>query len=211
MAPIAMLNGLWFDPDGGAQRYYSGYGPAVAPILAEVGADVIFPFLELDQALEGGFDPSVFGLVRDPSAEAFDEMWASERYGEVAPLRAGALEKAVLTRCAIEPHDAGPPELMPGVVVLNLLWLRPGGRERYDEYLTAVAPVVEGIGGRLLSPRFVPDRAVEGDLLPDLLFIGNYPSLDAVMEMTASDAYRGPAELREAAVERSMTTTLRVP
>ena len=211
MAPVAMFNALWFAPDGGAERYTQGYGSAVLPILAEVGADLITPFLPLDAALEGGFDPDVVGFVRYPSAEAFDEMWRSDAYATAAPLRRDSTDRAVLTRCAIDPVDAGPMDLEPGIAVLNMLWFHPGGRERYDEYLEAARPLVEGVGGRYASPRYVPDAAIEDDVVPDLVFIGNYPSTDAVVSMVSSSDYERVAPIRTEAVARSMTTTLRVP
>jgi hypothetical protein len=46
---------------------------------------VIFPFLPVDEALQGGFASDVVGLVRYPSAEAFDRMWHSDTYATVAP------------------------------------------------------------------------------------------------------------------------------
>jgi uncharacterized protein (DUF1330 family) len=188
-----MLNALWFRPDGGRESY-SRYGEAVRPLIEEVGADVLFPPLPLGRALEG----------------EFDRMWESEVYGEVARLRTDALERVALTRCAIDPVDAGPVELQQGIAVLNILWFESGGRERYDDYLEAAQPLVAGVGGRLMSPRFVPEKVVEGDLLPDLVFIGNYPSTDALVEMTTSAAYEQVATIRAEAVARSFTTLLLV-
>ena len=204
-----MLNALWFRPDGGRESY-SRYGEAVRPLIEEVGADVLFPPLPLGRALEGEFDPDLFFVVRYPSAETFDRMWESEVYGEVARLRTDALERVALTRCAIDPVDAGPVELQQGIAVLNILWFESGGRERYDDYLETAQPLVESVGGRLISPRFVPEKVVEGDLLPDLVLIGNYPSTDALVEMTTSAAYEQVATIRAEAVARSFTTLLLV-
>ncbi len=207
--PIAMFNALWFRP-GGMERY-GQYGGAVLPILADVGAELSTPFLTVDESLEGGFDPDLVGFVRYPSAQAFDEMWRSERYRSVAHLRTEAAHRAVLTRCAIVPPDSGEAVLNSGIVVLNMLWFHEGGRDRYDEYLAAAAPLVEAVGGRYVTPRFVPDAAYDDDFVPDLIFLGNYPSKDAVFELVTGPAYAEVSEIRTAAVQRSATTILRVP
>lgn len=207
--PVAMLNALWFRPGG--MELYGQYGGAVLPMLAEVGAKLSTPFLQVEESLEGGFDPGMVGFVRYPSAKAFDEMWRSERYQRVAHLRTDAVHRAVLTRCAIEPPDSGEALLDSGVVVLNILWFHEGRRERYDEYLTAAAPLVEAAGGRYVAPRFLPDLAYDDDFVPDLVFLGNYPSKEAVFDVVTNPAYAEVSELRTAAVRRSATTILRVP
>ena len=207
--PIAMLNALWFKPGG--MELYGKYGEAVLPILGEVGAELSTPFLQADEALEGGFDPDLVGFVRYPSPTAFDEMWRSERYRRVAHLRTDAVHRAVLTRCAIEPPGSGEAVLDSGIVVLNMLWFHEGGRERYDEYLAAAAPLVEAVGGRYIVPRFVPNLAYDDDFVPDLIFLGNYPSKDAVFDLVTGPAYAEASEIRTAAVRRSATTILRVP
>ena len=206
-----MLNALWFRPDGGRERYLSQYGEASRPITAAAGAEVLFPFVPVDAALEGGFDADLFGLMRYPSADAFDDMWSSDQYAAVAPLRANALDRAVLTRCAIEPADAAAFDLRSGVVVMNALWFVPGGRARYDEYLAEVAPIVEELGGALLSPRLVPVVAVEGDFVPDLVFFGYYPSKEAHVALRTHPGFPDAASVRASALERSVTSTLLVP
>ncbi len=206
--PVAMLNALWFTPGG--TESYARYAEAVLPILAEVGADLLTPFLPVDTALEGGFDPDLVGFVRYPSAAAFDEMWRSERYRRVAHLRSDAVHRAVLTRCLIDPPDAGVAVLEPGVVVLNMLWLHEGGHQRYDDYLAAAAPLVAAVGGRYVAPRFLPDAAYDDDVVPDLVFLGNYPSIEALFAVVNDPGYAAAAEIRDAAVRRSMTTVLRM-
>ena len=211
MPAIGMFNALWFRPDGGAERYYRDYATAVLPLLGEAGAEVVIPFLEVDVALEGEFSPDVVGVVRYPSAEAFDAMVAGTDYPAAAAHAHGALDRRVLTQCSIE-GDEGPVSLQPGVLVANLLWLREGGRQRYEDYLAAARPHVEQVGGRLLVPRFLPQRTVEDDFRPDLIFFGNYPSKQAVFNLVSSPAYQQEAApIRADAVARSMTTILRVP
>ena len=207
--PIAMFNALWFRPDG--WQLYGQYGGEVLPILADVGAELVTPFLTLDEPLEGGFDPDLVGFVRYPSAAVFDEMVNSERYRQVAHLRTDAVHRAVLTRCAIDPPDAGAALLEPGIAVLNMLWFHDGGRERYDEYLAAAGPMVQAVGGRLTVPRFLPDQAYEDAVVPDLILIGNYPSKEALFAMVTDPAYSEIAQIRTAAVRESATTLLTVP
>jgi hypothetical protein len=38
MTAVAMLNGLWFRPDGGRDRYFNEYAAAVLPLLGQAGA-----------------------------------------------------------------------------------------------------------------------------------------------------------------------------
>jgi uncharacterized protein (DUF1330 family) len=208
MPPIAMFNALWFDDDGRAS--YAEYARAAMPVLDEAGAEVLFPPLPLGEALEGGFDPDLAFFIRYPSTEAFDAMWTSDAYAEVAPLRTNALRRAVLTRCSIEPADCGPVQLEPGIVVLNMLWFRPGGRSRYDDYLAAAQPHVERVGGHYVTPRFVPEQAVEGEFQPDLVFIGHYPSRQALDDLITNPDYLQAAQIRSEAVDRSVTTTLTI-
>ncbi len=199
-SPVAMLNALWFRPGG--MELYGQYGEAVLPMLAEVGAELSTPFLQVEESLEGDFDPDLVGFVRYPSATAFDDMWRSERYRRIAHLRTDAVHRAVLTRCAIEPSDSAEALLDSGVVVLNILWLRDGSLERHDEYLTAAAPLVEAAGGRYVVPRFLPDLAYDDDFVPDLVFLGNYPSKEAVFDLVTNPAYAEVAEIRTDAVRR---------
>lgn len=198
--PVAMLNALWFRHGG--MELYGQYGEAVLPMLAEVGAELSAPFLQMEESLEGDFDPDLVGFVRYPSVTPFDEMWRSERHQCIGHLRRDAVHRAVLTRCAIEPSDSDEALLDSGVVVLNILWLREGGLERHDEYLTAAAPLVEAAGGRYVVPRFLPDLAYDDDFVPDLVFLGNYPSKEAVFDLVTNPAYAEVAEIRTDAVRR---------
>lgn len=203
-----MFNALWFTDDGWTS--YADYGRAAMPALDDAGAEVLFPPLPLGEALEGGFDPDLAFFVRYPSPEAFDRMWTSDAYAQVAPLRSNALRKAVLTRCAIEPPDSEPLHFEPGIVVLNMLWFNPGGRARYGDYLHAAQPFVEAVGGHYVTPQFVPEQAIEGDFQPDLIFIGHYPSRQALDELITNPDYLQAAQIRSEAVDRSVTTTLKI-
>lgn len=205
-----MFNALWFHPDGGAQRY-AEYGAAVMPILSDVGAELIFPFLPRERVLEGGLDPDLVGFVRYPSWDAFDAMWRSDAYQAIAHLREEAITKAILTRCTIDPADAAAAtSLPPGIAVLNALWFREGGAATYDDYLEAARPLVEKRGGRFLSPRFLPEQALADDFVPDLVFLGYYPSVEVLLDLVGSDDYQAPSAIRTDALLHSATTVLSI-
>ncbi|HET6830314.1 MAG TPA: DUF1330 domain-containing protein [Solirubrobacterales bacterium] len=90
------------------------------------------------------------------------------------------------------------------VVMLNLLALKPdGGRERYMEYGAAVAPILEGIGGRPLYTA-QGGRALIGDERAwDLVLLVEYPSRAAFLEMIGSPEYQAIAHLRTEAITAS--------
>jgi len=86
------------------------------------------------------------------------------------------------------------------VVMLNLLAFRPeGGRERYEEYGAAVAPLLERAGGRVV---FLgnPAAALLGDGSWDLVLLVEYPTRQAFLEMIGSPEYQAIAHLRTEAL-----------
>ncbi len=88
------------------------------------------------------------------------------------------------------------------VVMLNLLAFQPeGGRERYEEYGAAVAPVLERAGGRVV---FVgnPAAALLGDGSWDLVILVEYPTRQAFLEMIGSPEYQAIAHLRTEALSK---------
>ena len=88
------------------------------------------------------------------------------------------------------------------VVMLNLLAFKPdGGRERYEEYGAAVAPLLEKAGGRIvsLSDAGMP---VLGDERWDLVILVEYPTRQAFLDMVGSKEYLAIAHLRSEALER---------
>lgn len=88
------------------------------------------------------------------------------------------------------------------VVMLNLLAFRPGGgRERYEEYGAAVAPLLERAGGRIV---FLgnPAAALLGDGSWDLVVLVEYPTRQAFLEMIGSPEYQAIAHLRTEALSK---------
>jgi uncharacterized protein (DUF1330 family) len=88
------------------------------------------------------------------------------------------------------------------VVMLNLLAFRPeGGRERYEEYGTAVAPLLERAGGRIV---FLgqPAPVLLGEDSWDLIVLVEYPSRQAFLDMIGSAEYQAIGHLRTEALAR---------
>ncbi len=88
------------------------------------------------------------------------------------------------------------------VVMLNLLAFKPeGGRERYEEYGEAVAPLLERAGARVV---FIgnPASVLLGDASWDLVLLVEYPARQAFLDMIGSPEYQAIGHLRTEALER---------
>lgn len=88
------------------------------------------------------------------------------------------------------------------VTMLNLLAFKPdGGRERYEAYGAAVAPLLEKVGGRIV---FVGQSSpvLLGEESWDLVALVEYPSRQAFLDMVGSREYQAIAHLRTEALER---------
>ena len=89
------------------------------------------------------------------------------------------------------------------VTMLNLLKFLPdGGAERYAEYGAAVAPLLDGVGGRVIHAG-QPATALIGPADWDLVLLVQYPNNGAFMEMVNSPEYGAIAHLRTEALQRS--------
>ena len=88
------------------------------------------------------------------------------------------------------------------VTMLNLLaFLSDGGRERYEEYGAAVAPLLERAGGRIVFLG-APAPVLLGEESWDLVVLVEYPSRQAFLDMVGSADYRAIAHLRTDALAR---------
>lgn len=88
------------------------------------------------------------------------------------------------------------------VVMLNLLAFKPeGGRERYEEYAAAVAPLLAKVGGRIVFAGD-PSAVLLGSDSWDLVALVEYPSRQAFLDMIASEAYQAVGHLRTEALSR---------
>ena len=92
--PVVMVNLLKFRADGGAARY-AEYGAAVAPLLEEVGARLIYAG-SARPALIGTGDWDLVALIEYPSHRAFLQMILSNKYEKIAHLRIEGLLRSEL-------------------------------------------------------------------------------------------------------------------
>ncbi len=89
------------------------------------------------------------------------------------------------------------------VYMLNLLEFVPdGGAERYAEYGTAVAPLLERAGGK---PVFAgrPAEQLIGEGSWDMVLVVSYPTRQAFIDMVSSPEYQEIEHLRSEALARS--------
>jgi|SRR5882724_6962532 len=88
------------------------------------------------------------------------------------------------------------------LVMLNLLAFKPdGGRERYEEYGAAVAPLLEKAGGRIA---FLGESApvLLGEGSWDLVALVEYPTRQAFLDMIGSPEYQAVGHLRTEALTK---------
>jgi uncharacterized protein (DUF1330 family) len=84
--------------------------------------------------------------------------------------------------------------------MLNLLAFQPeGGREHYEEYGAAVAPLLEKAGGRIVWFG-APAAPLLGDGSWDLVVLVEYPTRQAFLNMVGSEEYRAIEHLRSEAL-----------
>jgi uncharacterized protein (DUF1330 family) len=89
------------------------------------------------------------------------------------------------------------------VVMLNLLAFKSdGGRERYEEYGAAVAPLLERVGGRVLYAGR-PATVLIGEASWDMVALVEYPTRQAFLDMIGSPEYQEIAHLRTEALTRA--------
>lgn len=88
------------------------------------------------------------------------------------------------------------------LVMLNLLAFKPeGGRQRYEEYGAAVAPLLEKAGGRIaFLAESAPALIGEGSW--DLVVLVEYPTRQAFLEMIGSAEYQAIGHLRTEALSK---------
>jgi len=84
--------------------------------------------------------------------------------------------------------------------MLNLLSFKPdGGRERYEEYGEAVAPLLAKVGGRIVFMG-APASALLGEGSWDLMALVEYPTRQAFLDMIGSAEYGAIGHLRTEAL-----------
>jgi len=95
--PFAMLNALWFKPDGGAERY-TEYLKAAGPLVAKHGGKPRPRYIP-EQALIGEFDADLVFFVEWPSFTVFQAFITDPEYQAIRHLREEAITNSLLIRC----------------------------------------------------------------------------------------------------------------
>jgi uncharacterized protein (DUF1330 family) len=111
-----------------------------------------------------------------------------------------APEPEAINQAGFEAFSASAGEDAP-VTMLNLLRFKPeGGRERYEEYGAAVAPLLERACARVaFLGKSAP--ALLGKSGWDLVLLVEYPTRQAFLEMIGSTEYQAIGHLRTEALE----------
>lgn len=88
------------------------------------------------------------------------------------------------------------------VVMLNLLSFRPdGGKERYEEYGEAVAPLLEKAGARIVFFG-EPSSVLLGEGSWDWVVLVQYPTRQAFLDMIGSSEYQAVGHMRTEALSK---------
>lgn len=94
--PVAMLNLLRFQPDGGRERYLE-YLTMAGPLVTRYGAKILYAGDGATPlAAEAGQAWDAVALVQYPTRSAFADMIADPDYQSADPVRMSALVEAVL-------------------------------------------------------------------------------------------------------------------
>jgi uncharacterized protein (DUF1330 family) len=111
-----------------------------------------------------------------------------------------APEPEAINQAGFEAFSARAAEDAP-VTMLNLLRFKSeSGRERYEEYGAAVAPLLEQCGARVaFLGESAPALLGKGEW--DLVLLVEYPTRRAFLEMVGSPEYQAIAHLRTEALE----------
>jgi uncharacterized protein (DUF1330 family) len=88
--PIVMVNLLKFKPDGG-EAEYAKYSAAIQPILAKIGAKILFSG-KAEFCLIGQADWDMVALVQYPRKQSLVQMSLSPEYQAIHHFREAGLE-----------------------------------------------------------------------------------------------------------------------
>jgi uncharacterized protein (DUF1330 family) len=99
--------------------------------------------------------------------------------------------------------DGGP------LVLVNLVRLRPDGREAYDQYMEAVAPLFANVGAELVWASDDPGGTLIGSEAWDVAAVVRYPSRAALAALVRDPAFQATAPLRHAALEAGILHVFR--
>lgn len=219
---VYMLNLLKYFPDGG-QAEYMKYGAAAQRRILEVGGSVLFA----GQALPGGdgtkpFDTIV--IVDYPSRPALRHLEESDEYRAALVHRDRGLDHQILyalnaetprsmtggERVLQEIEPAAPPASPQALTLVELLRFKDeGGESKYfNEYIPAVRPIFEELGGRTLYV-LKGEQIMIGEADYDYVLVVEFPSPAAAVQLGADPEYQKIAHFREEALEWDMVIPCR--
>jgi uncharacterized protein (DUF1330 family) len=96
-ASFSMLNALWFNEEGGAEKY-GEYLEAAAPFVAKHGGTAGDAYIPT-QAIIGTFDADLVFFVNWPNEAAFTGLLSDPGYQAISHLRGEAITDSLLIRC----------------------------------------------------------------------------------------------------------------
>ncbi len=118
------------------------------------------------------------------------------------------------------PHVEGTPEQFKAFMemdldgpihMLNMLRFKPdGGRESYSQYSAHTMPLLAQRGGKAVY-RAEPRKTVIGGEDWDEIFVIEYPSKAAFLDMVLSEEYQKGAHLRHEALADSRLICMQMP
>jgi len=85
-------------------------------------------------------------------------------------------------------------------VMTNLIRVKPGQESTFRQYMDAVEPLVQGVGGSFVYAGAGPE-VVLGKEGWDFIWLVRYPTRGALLEMVQSKAYAKIAHFRQDSVE----------
>ncbi len=93
------------------------------------------------------------------------------------------------------------------VYILYAFWFKTdGGKQRYDQYMQEVLPLIDEAGGQKLKS-LVPERTLVGDACDfdaDIMYFIEFPMWDAYKAFANSSEYHSIAYMLHEAVEKSL-------
>lgn len=211
---VYMLNLLKYYPDGG-QAEYMKYGAVAQKRIQELGGSILFA----GQALPGrdGSKPyDMIVIVDYPSRPSLRHLEESEEYRASLVHRDKGLDHQILYALNAETprsmtggervlqkiEPAAPPASPQALTLVELLRFKDDGGEAkyFNEYIAAVQPMFEALGGRTLHA-LKGEQIMIGDADYDYVLVVEFPSPTAAMQLTADPEYQKIRHFRDEALE----------
>lgn len=211
--PVYMLNLLKFYPNGG-QAEYMKYGAAAQKRLGETGASMLFMGQAMPLA-DGSKPYDAIAVVNYPTRKGLRRLEESDEYRAALVHRDRGLDHQILYAFnaetprsttggervlqAVEPAAA--PASPQALTLVELLKFKPeGGESKYfNEYIPAVRPMFEALGGRMLHV-LKGEQVMIGEAEYDWVLIVEFPSPAAAAALGANPEYQKIRHLREEAL-----------